>query len=52
MQPDAGMAVNQVVVVEEVAAKGAGILDGVEAAGEVGPVLQGLEVGFGVGIVI
>ena len=40
-----------VVPVDEHAAVLAGVLDGVESCGELGPVLQGLEVGLRVGVV-
>ena len=50
-QPDPGVAVGVVVPVEERAAVSAGVLDGVEPGGELGPVLQGLEVRLRVGVV-
>jgi hypothetical protein len=40
-----------VVVVEELAAERAGVLDGVKARGEAGAILQRLELRFGVGVV-
>ncbi len=50
-QADPGVAVGVVVVVEERAAERACSLDVLEALGELGPVLQGLEVRLGVGVV-
>ena len=50
-QPDPGVAVVVVVPVEELAAVRAGVLDVVEPRGELGPVLQGLEVRLRVGVV-
>jgi hypothetical protein len=50
-QPDPGMAVRVVVPVEERPAMRAGVRDVVEALRELGPVLQGLEAGLGVGVV-
>jgi hypothetical protein len=49
---DAGVKVVVVVPVEEGAAMGPGGLEGGEAVGEVGPVLDGLEEGLGVGVVV
>ena len=43
-QPDPGVAVGMVVPVKERPAVGSGVLDVVEPGGELGPVLQGLEV--------
>jgi hypothetical protein len=40
-----------VVVVEELAAERAGVLDGVKAPREAGAILQRLELRFGVGVV-
>ena len=50
-QPDPGMAVGVVVPVDERAAVSAGVLDRVKPGGELGPVLQGLEVRLRVGVV-
>ena len=50
-QPDPGVPVVMVVPPEELAAVGAGVLDVVEPLGELGPVLQGLEVRLRVGVV-
>jgi hypothetical protein len=50
-QPDAGVTVGVVVPVDERPAVSAGVLDGVEPGGELGPVLQGLEVRLRVGVV-
>jgi len=50
-QPDPGVAVLVVVPVKEHAAVPAGVLDIVEALGELGPVLQRLEVRLAVGVV-
>ena len=49
---DAGVAVLVVVPAEEPAAEGAGVLDGAEAVGEVGPVLEGLELALGERVVV
>ena len=50
-QADPGVPVLVVVPVDEHAAVLAGVLDVVESCGELGPVLQGLEVGLRVGVV-
>ena len=50
-QADAGVAVIVVVPVEELAAERSGVLDRVEPGGEPGPVLQRLELRFGVRVV-
>ena len=50
-QSDPGVAVGVVVPVDERAAVSAGVLDVVEPGGELGPVLQGLEVRLRVGVV-
>ena len=50
-QPDPGVAMLVVVPVEEAAAGLARVLDRVEPIGELGPVLQGLEVRLRVGVV-
>src|SRR5680860_1205748 len=52
MKADAGVAVNMVVVLEERGAERAGVLDGPEPPGERRAVLEGLEVGFAVGVVV
>ena len=52
MEPDAGVAVLVVVVVEEDLAERTGVLDAVEAGGEGGAVLEGLERGVAVGVVV
>src|SRR5665811_1610543 len=52
MKADAGVAVNMVVVLEERGAERAGVLDGPEPPGERRAVLEGLEVGFAVGVVL
>ena len=49
-QADSGVAVVVVVVVEELAAEAAGVLDRVEPGRESGPVLERLELRFGVGL--
>ena len=51
MQSDAGVAMNMVVVLEEVGAEGPGVLDGAEAAWERRAVLEGLEVRLRVRVV-
>ena len=50
-QPDAGVAVGVVVPVDERPAVSTGVVDVVEPGGELGPVLQGLEVRLRVGVV-
>lgn len=50
--PEPGMTVFLVVPGDEVDAEGAGVLDRAETIGEVGPVLERLEVGLGVGVVV
>ena len=50
-QADPGVAVGVVVPVEELAAERAGLLDVLEAVGELGPVLQRLELRLAVGVV-
>ena len=52
VQAEPAVAVLVVVPGEEVLAVGAGVLDRGEAAGEVGPVLEGLELRLGVGVVV
>ena len=52
VQAEPAVTVLVVVPAEEVLAVGPGGLDGGEAAGEAGPVFQGLELGFGVGVVV
>ena len=52
VQAEAAVAVVVVVPGEELLAVGSGGLDRGEAAGEAGPVLEGLELGFGVGVVV
>jgi len=49
---DAGVVVDVVVPVRESAHPGAGVVDGLEAVGVVGPVLDGLERRFGVRVVV
>jgi hypothetical protein len=51
-QADAAVAVFMVVPVEEALAVSARIFDRAEACGEVGSVLEGLELRLGVGVVI
>jgi len=51
-QADAGVMVLDVVPGEEDLAEGAGVLDGSETIGKLGPVLQGFELAFREGIVI
>lgn len=51
-QAQAGVIVLVVVPAEEGPGPGTGVLRGAEAVGEVGPVLEGLEVGLGVGVVV
>ena len=50
-QPDPGMTVGVVVPVDERSAVSAGVVDLFEPGGELGPVLQGLEVRLRVGVV-
>ena len=50
VQPDAGVAVDVVVVIEERDAERAGVFDRAEPAGERRAVLEGLEVGFQYGL--
>jgi len=50
-QPDPGMTMSMVVPVDERPAVSAGVVDVVKPGGELGPVLQGLEVGLRVGVV-
>jgi hypothetical protein len=52
VQAEAAVAVLVVVPAEEVLAVRPGGLDRGEAAGEAGPVFQGLELGLGVGVVV
>jgi len=52
VQADAGVAVLVVVVVEERGAEAASVLDGAEPVGEGRAVLEGLELGFAVGVVV
>ena len=52
VHPDAAVAVGVVVPGEEGDEERAGVLDAGEAVGEVGPVLQGLEVGLAVRVVV
>lgn len=49
---DAGMTVLLVVPSEKLLAEAAAVLDTAEAFGEVGPILQGAEVAFGIRIVV
>lgn len=48
---DPGMVMMVVVVVEEIQAEGAGILERAKMSGELGAVFEGFEVSLGVGIV-
>src|SRR4051794_23474507 len=50
-QAEPGVPMVMVVVLEELAAEAAGVLDAVEAGWERGPVLERFEVRFGVGVV-
>jgi hypothetical protein len=50
--PDAGMTMVLVVPAEEATAEGAGVLQRAEAVGELGPVLEGLELRLRVGVVV
>ena len=52
MEPDPGVAVDVVVVVEERGAEPAGVLDAAEPGGERGAVFEGLEVRLGVRVVV
>ena len=52
VQPDAGVAVDVVVVIEERGAERAGVFDRAEPAGERRAVLEGLEVGLRVRVVV
>ena len=52
VHPDPGMAMILVVPAVEPCAERAGVLEGAEPLGEVGPVLQGLELGLGERVVI
>ena len=52
VQAEAAVAMLVVVPGEEFLAVRAGGLDGGEPGGEAGPVLEGLELGFGVGVVV
>src|SRR4029453_4827619 len=52
VQPDAAVAVLVVVVAEELVAESAGVLNGAESVGEGRAVLQRLERGLAVGVVV
>jgi len=52
VETDPGVAMGVVVPVEEPLAEAAGVLQAAELAGEVRAVLEGLELGFGVGVVV
>ena len=51
-QPNPGVMVGEVVPAEEVLAERAGVLDRTEPVGELGPVLEGLELALAVGGVV
>lgn len=52
VQPDPGVPVVVVVPAEEDLVERSGVLDGAEPVGEVGPVLEGLELGLGERVVV
>ena len=52
VQPDAGVAMNMVVVLEEVGAECPGVLDGAEAAREYRAVVEGLEIRLPIRVIL